>query len=78
MKNEADGSEDSSKERKPDGKEVVQSLVERIPENILERTIVRKKKIAFKEEAEHLGLSQESGERDDAEEDAEKENLSGE
>ena len=78
MKNEADGSEDSSKERKPDGKEVVQSLVERIPENILERTIVRKKKIAFKEEAEHLGLSQESGERDDAEEDAEEENLSGE
>ena len=47
-RNEADGSEDSSKERKPDGKEVVQSLVERIPEDILERTMVRKKKVAFK------------------------------
>ena len=60
-RNEADGSEDSSKERKPDGKEVVQSLVERIPEDIPERTMVRKKKVAFKEETEHLGLSQESG-----------------
>ena len=60
-RNEADGTEDSSKERKPDGKEVVESLVERIPEDILERTMVRKKKVAFKEEAEHLGLIQESG-----------------
>ena len=76
-RNEADGSEDS-KERKPDGNEVVQSLVERIPEDILERTMVRMKKIAFKEEAVYLGLSQESGERDSAEEDAEEENLSGE
>ena len=77
-RNEADGSEDSSKERKPDGKEVLQSLVERIPENILEWTMVRRRKVAFKEEAEHLGLSQESGEWDNAEEDAEEENLSGE
>ena len=50
----------------------MQSLVERIPEDILERTMVRKK-VAFKEEAEHLGLGQESGERDSAEEDAEEE-----
>ena len=77
-RNMADGSEDSSKERKPDGKEVVQSLVERVPEDILERTMARKKKVAFKEEAEHLGLSQESGEWDNAEEYAEEENLSGE
>ena len=77
-RNEADGSEDSSKERKPDGKEVVQSLVERIPEDILEQTVVWKKKVAFKEEAEHLGLSQESGEWSTAEEDAGEENLSGE
>ena len=77
-RNEADGSEDSSKERKPDGKEVVQSLVERIPEDIPESTMVRKKKVAFKEKTEHLGLSQESGERDNAEEDAEEEHLSGE
>ena len=40
--------------------------------------MVRKKKVAFKEEAEHLGLSQESGEWPIAEEDAEEENLSGE
>ena len=77
-RNEADGREDSSKERKPNGKEVVQSLVERIPEDILQRTMVRKRKVAFKEEAEHLGLSQEAGERDSAEEDAEEEHLSGE
>ena len=58
--NDADGSEDSLKGNKLDGKEVVQLLVERIPEDRLERTFVRKKKVAFKEEAEHLGLSQES------------------
>ena len=55
---DADGSEDSLKEMKPDGKEVVQSLVERIPEDTLERTMVRKKKVAFREEAEHLGVAQ--------------------
>ena len=56
----------------------MQSLAERIPENILKRTMVRKKKVAFKEEVEHLGLSQESGEWPTAEEDAEEEKLSGE
>ena len=45
-----------------DSKDVVRSLVDKIPENILEQTKVRKKKVAFKEEAEHLGLGQESGE----------------
>ena len=77
-RNEADGREDSLKEKKSDGKEVVQSLVERIPEDLLKRTMVRKKKVAFKEEAEHLGLSQEFGEWPTAEEDAEEEILSGE
>ena len=76
-RNDADGTEDSLKEKEPDGKEVVRSLVERIPEDILKRTMVRKKKVAFKEEAEHLGLSQESGERPTAET-AEEEKLSGE
>ena len=61
-RNGADASEDSLKEKKPDEKEVVQSLVERIAEDILERTMVKKKKVAFKEEAEHLGLSEGSGE----------------
>ena len=78
LRRNADGKEDSSKERKPDGREVVQSLVDRIPEDVLERTMVRKKKVAFKEEAEHPGLGQESEERGSAEEDAEEENLSGE
>ena len=40
----------------------MQSLVDKIPEDILERTRVRRKKVAFKDEAEHLGLGQESGE----------------
>ena len=76
-RNDADGSEDSLEEKKTDEKEVVQSLVERIPEDILKRSMVRKKKVAFKEEAEHLGLGQESGEWPTAE-DAEEAKLSGE
>ena len=72
-RNDADGSEDSLKEKKPDGKKVMQSLVDRILDDILERNMVRQKKVAFKEEAEHLGLNQESGEWPIAEEDAEEE-----
>ena len=56
------GNADSLRGSVTDGKEVVRSLVDKIPDNILERTQVRKKKGAFKEEAEHLGLGQESGE----------------
>ena len=70
----------TSKVTNPDGKEVVQSLVEKIPDDILEQTRVRKKKVAFKEEAEYLGLGQESGEWSTSteEEDTEEGNLSGE
>ena len=50
--------ENTSKVTNPDGKEVVQSLVEKIPDDILEQTRVRRKKVAFKEEAEYLGLGQ--------------------
>ena len=53
---------DSSRGSVTDSKDVVQSLVDKILESILEQTKVRKKKVAFKEEAEHLGLGQESGE----------------
>ena len=52
-RSETGGGEDSLKE-KSDGKEVVQSLVDKIPDDILERTRVRKKKVAFNEGAEHL------------------------
>ena len=38
-----------------DGKEVVQSLVEKIPAELLEQTRVRRKRVEFKEEAEYLG-----------------------
>ena len=62
--------ENSLEVSNPDGKEVVQSLVDKIPDDILERTRVRKKKVAFKEEAEHLGTGQESGEWPTEEEDA--------
>ena len=51
----------TSKVTNPDGKEVVQSLVEKIPADILEQTRVRKKRVEFKEEAKYLGLGQESG-----------------
>ena len=77
-RNEAAFGEDSFKEKQPDDKEVVQSLVEKIPEEIIRQTIVRKKKVPFREEAEQLGLGQESGEWPTSEEDAEKEKLSGE
>ena len=50
----------------------MQSLVDKIPDDILERTRVRKKKVAFKEEVEHLGLGQESGEWPTVDEDSEK------
>ena len=53
---------DSSTGSVTDSKDVVRSLVDKISENILEQTKVRNKKSAFKEEAEYLGLDQESGE----------------
>ena len=55
-KSEIVSEEVTSKVTNPDGKEVVQSLVEKIPEDILEQTRVRKKKVAFKKEAVYLGL----------------------
>ena len=61
-RSETVGIADSPRGCGTDGKEVVRSLVDKIPDNILVRTQVRKKKVAFKEEAEHLGLGQESGE----------------
>ena len=72
--------ENTTKVTYPDGKQVVQSLVEKIPDDILEQPRVRKKKVAFKEEAEYLGLGQESGEWSTSteEEDTEGGNLSGE
>ena len=70
----------TSKVTNLDGKEVVQSLVEKIPADLLEQTRVRKKRVESKEEAEYLGLGQESGERSTSteEENTEGENLSGE
>ena len=62
----------------PDDKEVVRTLVKKVPEDILRRTTFRKKKVSFKEEAEHLGLDQEFEELPKTEGDSEKENLSGE
>ena len=53
---------DSSRGSVTDSKDVVRSLVDKIPEDILEQTKVRKKKMTFKEDTEHLGLGQESGE----------------
>ena len=76
---EAVGIADSPRGCGTDGKEVVRSLVDKISDNIIERTQVRKKKKAFKEEAEHLGLGQESGEwSTSTEEEETEEKLSGE
>ena len=70
----------TSKVTNPDGKEVVQSLVEKIPADILEQTRVEKKRVEFKEKAEYLGLGQKSGERSTSTEEGNTEggNLSGE
>ena len=51
----------TSKVTNLDGKEVVQSRVEKIPAELLEQTRVRRKRVEFKEEAEYLGPGQESG-----------------
>ena len=69
-RDEATYGEDSLKEKQLEDKDVVQSLLEKFP--------VRKKKVTFREEAEQLGLDQESGEWPSSEEDAEEEKLSGE
>ena len=71
--------ENTSKVTNPDGKEAVQSLVEKIPADLLEQTRVRKKRVQIKEEAEYLGLGQESGEWSNATEEGKTEggNLSG-
>ena len=61
-RSETVGNADSPRGSGTDGKKVVRSLVDKIPDNILERTQVRKKKVAFKAEAVHLGLGQEFGE----------------
>ena len=79
-RSETVGGESSLGESNPDGKEVVHSLVDKIPDDILERNradSVSKKKVAFKEEAEHLRIGQESGEWLTEEEDAGEEKLSG-
>ena len=35
-------------------KEIVRTLIERIPEEVLRRTTIRNKRVTFKEECEHL------------------------
>ena len=79
-RSETVGNADSLRGSDTDGKEVVRSLVDKIPDSILERTQLRKKKVAFKEEAEHLGLGQETGEWSTSteEEETREEKLTGE
>ena len=75
---EAAHGEDSTIGKQPDDKEVVRTLVEKISDEILRRTTFRKKKVTFKEEAQHLVPDQESREWSKSEEDRKEENLSGE
>ena len=70
--------EDSTIGKQPDDKEVVRTLVEKIPEDKLRRTTFRKKKVTFKEQAKNLGPDQEFGEWSKSEGDSEEESLSGE
>ena len=61
-----------------ENKEVVRTLIEKIPAGILRRTTLQRKKVSFKEEVEDLGLGQESGEWPKQKGNGEEENLSGE
>ena len=70
--------EDSTIGNQSDDKEVFRTLIEKIPEDILRRTIFREKQLSSKEEAEHLGPDQVSGEWSKSEGNSEEENLSGE
>ena len=70
--------EDLMKNREPKSKEVVRTLVQRIPEEILRRRTIRRKIVSFKEEDEHLGLDQESGVWPKPEKDGEEKNFPGE
>ena len=76
-RSETVGGGNSLEESNPDGKEVVQPLVDKIPD-ILERTRNREKKVALKEEVEHLGIGQQSVEWPTEAEDAGEEKLPGE
>ena len=75
---EAAHGEGSTIGKQPDDKEVLRTLVEKIPDDILRQTTFRKKKVTFKKEAEQLGPDQESGEWSKSEVDSEEENFSGE
>ena len=46
---------------KLESEEVVRTLVEKIPDEILTQTTLRRKKVSFKVEAEELGADQETG-----------------
>ena len=76
MKREETHDRKSTRARERENKEVVRSLVERIPEDILRRTTLRRKRVSVKEEVEHLGLNQESGEWQPPQRDVEDGNLS--
>ena len=52
----------SLKNEDMESKEVVRTLGEKIQEEILKQTTLRRKKVPFQEEAEELGLDQEFGE----------------
>ena len=54
------------------------TLVEKIPEEILKQTQLRRNRVSFEEEAEELGLDQESGDLLSYEKEGEEKNLSGE
>ena len=59
-------------------KEVIRTLVEKIPEKICKETTLRRKRVSFKEEAEEFGLAQKSGKWLSNQKEGREENLSGE
>ena len=68
----------SLKTGEPGNKEVVRTVVENIPEDILRQTMLRRKKASFEERVEDLEQDQEAGEWLPQEKEDEEENLPGE
>ena len=76
-RNEVSRDENSIKTGEPENKELVRTLVENMPADIIRQTSLRRKQVSFKEEAEDLGLDQAPGELLPQEKDGEEEILSG-
>ena len=76
-RNEVSRVENSKKTGEPENTELVRTLVENMPADIIKQTTLLRKKVPFKEEIEDLGLDQASEEWLPQEKDGAEEIFSG-